>query len=174
MKKIYFAGKFKLDENKSMPLSQRLTQDFRAKILGDSEKLTYANDNLKLNNGHIYTGPFYCEQASNGDFTSTDCNVVLNAEYNAVSKSDIYVAIFDQKFSVGTIVELDWALEMNKEIVIFYEEEESQYDIKSEYWFAIANALSKSDKVQVFKFNDINQVVNVIKEGVIFSEVQRV
>lgn len=57
---------------------------------------------------------------------------------------------------------------MDKEIIIFYEEEESEHDIKSEYWFAIANALSKSNKVKVFKFNDINEVVNIIKEGVIF------
>lgn len=174
MKRIYFAGKFKLYENKSLPLAKRLEQDFRAKILENSEKLTYADDNLKLKNGFIYSGPFYCEQASNGDFTSTDCNVVLKAEYEAVSNSDIYFALFDQKFSVGTIVELDWAIEMNKEIVIFYKEEESEHDIKSEYWFAIANALSKSDKVKIFKFNDINKVVDMIKEGVIFNEIQRV
>lgn len=174
MKKIYFAGKFKLDKDKSIPLSQRLSQDFRAKILEDSKKLTYANDNLELSNGYIYSGPFYCEQASNGDFTSTDCNVVLKAEYEAVSKSDIYFSLFDQNFSVGTIVELDWAIKMDKEIIIFYEEEESEYDIKSEYWFAIANALLESNKVKVFKFNDIEKVVNIIKEGMIFNEIQRV
>ena len=127
-----------------------------------------------MSNGHIYSGPFYCEQASNGDFTSTDCNVVLNAEHEAVKKSDIYFALFDQKFSVGTIVELDRAIEMDKEIIIFYEEEESEHKIKSEYWFAIANALSKSKKVKVFKFNDINEVVNIIKEGVIFNKIQGV
>ena len=174
MKRIYFAGKFKLNKDASIPLSKRLEQDFRAKVLEDSNKLTYANNNLKLKNGYIYSGPFYCEQASNGDFTSTDCNVVLKAEYEAVSNSDIYLALFDQKFSVGTIVELDWAIEMNKEIIIFYEEEESEHDIKSEYWFAIANALAKSDKVKVYKFNDIHKVVNIIKEGVIFNEIQRV
>ena len=174
MKRIYFAGKFKLYKNKSLPLSKRLEQDFRAKILEDSKKLTYADNNLKLKNGHIYSGPFYCEQASNGDFTSTDCNVVLKAEYEAVSNSDVYFALFDQNFSVGTIVELNWAIEMNKEIVIFYKEEKSEHDIKSEYWFAIANALSRSDKVKVFKFNDINKVVNIIKEGMIFNEIQRV
>ena len=174
MKRIYFAGKFKIDKNKGKSLAERLEQDFRAKILEDSKKLTYADDNLKLNNGHIYTGPFYCEQASNGDCTSTDCNVVLNAEHEAVNNSDVYFAVFDQKFSVGTIVELDWAIEMDKEIIIFYEEEESKYDIKSEYWFAIANALSKSNRVKVFKFKDLDDVVNIIKEGVIFNEVQRV
>lgn len=171
MKKIYFAGKFNLLKDKSLPLEERLVNDFRTKILGNSKKLTYAEESLKLNNGHIYSGPFYCEQASNGDFTSTDCNVVLNAEYEAVSKSDIYFVLFDQKFSVGSIVELGWAISMDKDIIIFYEEEESAYDIKSDYWFAIADAISRSKKVKVFKFNDINNVIEKIKKGEIFNEV---
>lgn len=171
MKKIYFAGKFNLIKNNALSLEERLINDFRSKILGSSKKLTYADKNLKLDNGYIYSGPFYCEQASNGDFTSTDCNVVLKAEYEAVSKCDVYFVLFNQNFSVGSIVELDWALEMNKNIVIFYEEEESEYDIKSEYWFAIANALLKSKKVKVFKFNDINKVVDEIVKGEIFNEV---
>lgn len=39
MKRIYFAGKFKLDKNKKIPLSKRLEQDFRAKLLENSENL---------------------------------------------------------------------------------------------------------------------------------------
>ena len=94
MKKIYFAGKFKLDNNKTLPLEKRLRDDFRSKILGSSEKLKNAVSNgLILNNGYIYSGPFYCEKASNGDFTSNDCNTVLNEEYKAVEKSDIYFAL---------------------------------------------------------------------------------
>lgn len=171
MKKIYFAGKFKLDKDKSKTLSKRLEQDYRAKLLKDSKKLTYASKDLKLPSGHIYMGPFYCEQASNGDFTSTDCNVVLNAERESVSNSDVYFALFDQKFSVGTIVELDWAIEMDKEIIIFYEIEDSSYNIKSDYWFAIANAMNKSNKVKVYKFKDINKVIKILEKGSIFNEV---
>ena len=168
MKKVYFAGKFNLIKDKKLPLHERLVNDFRAKILEDSMKLTYASSNLYLNDKYQYTGPFYCEQASNGDFTSTDCNVVLNSEYESVSNCDIYLALFDENFSVGTVVELGWAVKMDKEIVIFYKEEDSHYDIKSEYWFAIADALKRSNKVKVYKFNDIESVVNQIKEGSCF------
>lgn len=171
MKKIYFAGKFNLDKNKEKSLDQRLVNDYRARILEDSKKLTYAKENLKLSNGYIYNGPFYCEMASNGDFTSTDCNVVLNSEYEAVNKSDVYFAVFDESFSVGTVVELSWAIALNKQIVIFYKEEESKYDIKSEYWFAIANALKHGNNVKVYKYRDINKIVEMIKEGVVFNEV---
>ena len=168
MKKVYFAGKFNLIKDKKLPLHKRLVNDFRAKILEDSMRLTYASSDLYINDKYQYTGPFYCEQASNGDFTSTDCNVVLNSEYESVSNCDIYLALFDENFSVGTVVELGWAVKMDKEIVIFYKEEDSNYDIKSEYWFAIADALKRSNKVKVYKFNDIESAVSQIKEGSCF------
>ena len=171
LKKIYFAGKFNLLKDKNLPLEERLVNDFRAIILGTPKKLTYADDNVKVKNKYIYKGPFYCEQASNGDFTSTDCNVVLNSEYKAVSDSDVYFAVFDENFSVGTVVELAWAIDMNKEIVIFYKEEESHYQIKSEYWFAIANAIKRGNKTKVYKFNDINEVIKEIEKGSIFDEI---
>ena len=50
MKKIYFAGKFDLIKDKNLPLDERLVNDFRSKILGDSKKLTYAAKDLKLDN----------------------------------------------------------------------------------------------------------------------------
>lgn len=164
MKKIYFAGKFNLKKDKSLPLSERLVNDFRSIILGDSKKLTYASDELYLGDKYKYAGPFYCEQASNGDYTSTDCNVVLNAEYASVKDSDIYLALFDENFSVGTIVELGWAIEMDKEIVILYKEEESHYQIKSEYWFAIGDALKRSKKVKVSGFLEIEEAILKIRK----------
>ena len=165
MRKVYFAGKFNLINDKSLSLKERLVNDFRSILLGDSYLLTYSKDNLKLNENYIYMGPFYCEQASNGDFTSTDCNVVLENEYKAVIDSDIYVVVFGDSFSVGSIVELNWALENNKEIVIIYKEEKSKYTIKSEYWFAIANALKRSNNVKLYKYSDdfeINQILNEV------------
>lgn len=171
MEKIYFAGKFNLLKDKTKSLEERLVNDYRSLILSSPKKLTYAKENLRLNDRYIYKGPFYCEQASNGDFTSTDCNVVINAEYDAVEDSDIYFALFDENFSVGTIVELGWAINMNKKIIIFYKEETSNYQIKSEYWFAIADAMKRSNRIRVYKFNDIIEVVNKIKEGSVFNEV---
>lgn len=171
MKKIYFAGKFNLDKDKSLSLDKRLREDFRSKILGNAKKLTCSDDNLLLNDKYKYAGPFYCEQASNGDYTSTDCNVVLNEEYKAVSNSDIYIAVFDENFSVGTIVELGWAISQNKKIFIFYKEEDSKYQIKSEYWFAIADALKRGKNVTVYGFDNIGEVLEIIREEVLNNEV---
>ncbi len=171
MKKIYFAGKFSLKKDNKLTLAEKLVDDFRSKILGDAKRLTYAEDNIKLNDKYVYSGPFYCEQASNGDYTSTDCNVVLNAEFASLENCDIFFALFDENFSVGTIVELGWAINMNKDIVIYYKEEDSKYQIKSDYWFAIADAIKRSDKVRVFGFRDREEIVGKIRKDVLEYEV---
>ena len=164
MKKVYFAGKFNLLKDKNLSLSNRLINDFRSLLLGDSKLLTLAKDDLKLNDKYIYSGPFYCEQASNGDYTSTDCNVVLEQEYKAVSNADVFVSVFGENFSVGTIVELSWALAQNKDIVILYQEEDSSYNIKSEYWFAIADALKKKSDIKVYKYKSQTEIATYLKE----------
>lgn len=162
MKKIYFAGKFNLLKDKTKTLEERLINDYRSIILNSSKKLTYAKTDLNINDNYQYTGPFYCEQASSGDFTSTDCNVVLNAEYDSIKNCDIFLVVFGENFSVGSIVELGWSLNMDKEIVILYKEEESSYQIKSEYWFAIADAIKRTSKIKVFKYNNENEIVEII------------
>ncbi len=168
MKKIYFAGKFSLTDELSRPLAERLRGDYRARLLGDPKKLVLAQEGLELPCGVIYAGPFYCEEASKGAYTSTDCRAVLAAEYRAVEGCDVYVAFFDRSFSVGTVVELGWALQMKKEIVICYRIERSAYDISSEYWFAIANAQAQSDRVRVFGFHSLDEAVKKLLEGEFF------
>lgn len=160
MKKIYFAGKFRKKRAKS--LAESLVLDYRAILLGSSELLTKYTKDLCIQNKFVYMGPFYCEQASNGDYTSTNCNDVLRAEYNAVKNSDLCFFVFDQSFSVGSVVELGWALQQNKEIVILYKKEASSYNIKSEYWFAIADAMQKSKKIKIISYETENEKLSAI------------
>lgn len=74
--------------------------------------------NLTVWETYRYGGPFYCEQASQGVFTSTDRVVVPTAERSFVENCDAYVAVFGDSFSVGTVVELGWAIELNKSIAV--------------------------------------------------------
>ncbi len=164
MKKVYFAGKFNKSKQKGLPLSAALSEDYRAKLLQDSKLLTYYQRNLVVGGKFEYAGPFYCEQASGGNFTSTDCNEVLNAEYNFILSSDIFAAVLGESFSVGSIVELGWALNAGKQIILLYQEEDSAYTIKSEYWFAIADALKRSKNLVVRKYKDYSEIVNLISK----------
>lgn len=163
MKKIYFSGKFNRLKYKNLSLAQSLVHDYRAKILKDAMLLSLYQENLNVDNRFIYAGPFYCEQASNGEYTSTDCITVLNAELKAVKECDVFFAVLDESFSVGTIVELEWALGFGKEIVILYKEEASSYQIKSEYWFAIADALRQKPDIKLHSFSSNDEMLSLIK-----------
>lgn len=162
MKKIYFSGKFNRLKQKGLTLEQSLAKDYRAQLLGSPTLLTKAQKSLTVDNRFIYTGPFYCEQASNGEYTSTDCSVVLNEELKAVQNSDVFIAVFDKSFSVGTIVELEWALSQNKDVVILYRPQNSVYQIKSEYWFAIADALRQNPDIKIHSFQTSKQMMKIM------------
>ena len=156
--KIFFAGKFDLSAS-GEELHQQLKNDYRSTLLGDSKKLAFADSSAKLKDYPIsYKGTFYCEKASNGDYTSTDCEVVSSEEIEAIMNADIFCCVFDLHFSVGTIVELIEAAFARKRIVIFYKNEDSNYAIKSEYWFAITRALkicqSNHTKIEVFGYDE--------------------
>ena len=149
--------------DRSLPLEQRLTQDYRSVLLGNPKHLTQYAPDLTVMENFRYGGPFYCEQASEGIFTSTDCVVVLNAERDSVKNSDIYIAVFGESFSVGTVVELGWAIEFDKDIVILYKRQESAYSIASEYWFAIADAIQRSKKVKVSSYIEESEIPNLLR-----------
>ena len=158
MKKIYFAGKFKFN-SKTGELSERLTDDYRSILLGSSLKLTYPSKNALLQNYPIhYCGPFYFEQASNGNFTSTDCLTVMKEEMETIQNSEIFCCVFDLNFSVGGVVELIEAAHMKKRIVVFYKNESNNYTIKSDYWFAICKAKDICEKNNtIFESFDYNE-----------------
>ena len=125
MKSIFCGGKFKLKEDKSLKLEERIKEDYRAYLLKDPKKFLYSHTGSIILDKYKYNGTFYCEKASNGDYTSTDCNTVLKEEYKALSESDIFLCVFDDTFSVGTVVELNWAVNLNKEIIICFKKKDN-------------------------------------------------
>ena len=171
MKSIFCGGKFKLKEDKSLSLAERIKEDYRAHLLKDPNKFLYAHTGSIILDKYKYNGTFYCEKASNGDYTSTDCNAVLNEEYKALSESDIFLCVFDDTFSVGTVVELNWAVNLNKEIIIcFQKKEDSPYSVKSEYWFAIVDALNRTKNVKIFSFSNNEELLDLILNKKIFKD----
>ena len=171
MKSIFCGGKFKLKEDKSLSLAERIKDDYRSHLLKDPNKFLYAHTGSIILDKYKYNGTFYCEKVSNGDYTSTDCNAVLNEEYKALSESDIFLCVFDDTFSVGTVVELNWAVNLNKEIIIcFQKKEDSPYSVKSEYWFAIVDALNRTKNVKIFPFSTHEELLDLILNKKIFKD----
>ncbi len=167
MKKVYLSGKFDKKTAPDTGLAQQLQNDWRAILLGNANRLVNSANDVMLNNKYIYCGPFYCEQASNGEFTSTDCTVVVSTEKAAVDNCDIFVAVFDENYSPGTVVELGWALNAEKQIYILYKNQDSKYVIKSEHWFAITDAQIRTKNIHVFSYNDKSEMLNKIKNKIL-------
>lgn len=167
MKKLYLSGKFNKSDDKKASLAQRLQNDFRAILLRDANLLVNAADNVQIGNKYLYCGPFYCEQASNGKFTSTECTVVVSSERVAVDNCDVFIAVFDENYSPGTIVELGWALNADKEIIILYKNQDSKYSIQSEHWFAITDAQMRTKTIQIFAYDTVNEMLDIIKNKIL-------
>jgi len=166
MKKFYFGGKFNKKEKaySGQALSERLSNDYRAKLLGDSTLLTYASEGLKLNDNMEYVGCFYCEKASDGHFTSVDCNEVVKSELEAIDRSDVFIAYFDENFSAGTIAELIYASVKNKEIRIFYKETATTYSIHSEYWFPMVMGSQLNKSLIMTKVESADEMLKIIMQ----------
>lgn len=171
IKQVFFAGKFTLNKDESLPLSERLQHDYRSKLLDNPILLAYAGEPRPLGNGFLYGGTFYSEKASDGNYTSNDCTTVIRAEYRAVAKCDVFVAVLDESFSTGTVVEIEWALLLEKAIVLYYRPGKiSPYRYKSEYWFVIADVVRRSNRVIVRSFEDQQQVVDELRKGEVLQE----
>lgn len=166
MKRIYFAGKFKKSK-KYTALEQILKNDYRAKILKNKTHMAYYIPDLKINDRYIYSGPFYCEQNEKGETSTTNCDIVLHTEFNQVKNCDIFVCIFNTNCSIGSVVELGWALNMHKKIFILYRKIPSVHEIPSEYWFAIADAQKRDNSVSVFEYSSQKELMKLLTQNIL-------
>lgn len=140
-------------------------------LIGDEEKFVNANDTSFVHNDAgekilQYIGPFYNEKASTGEFTSTDCEKVVDTENRLIENCDLFIAYFDETLSPGGITELIYAAMLNKRIIIFFKEEDDiSYSLKSSNWYPITFVLGKVDKCSVYKVSseqDIRGILNKI------------
>lgn len=129
MKKIYIAKRFEFDESHS------LKRDLRSLLLGDESFLLEDHSKtLKFLDGeYLYTGPFFNEKAAEHDLSASFGRIVVEAEKKSIDECDVFVVIFDNEVSPGSVTELIYAAMSGKTCHIFYQEDGN----KSENWFPI-------------------------------------
>lgn len=155
IKRVYIAAKFNKGNN--------FKDDFRSELVditvyNEESYIKDSNGNIKYN----YVGPFYCEQASNGDVTSTACNDIVKCENDAIEKCDEFIVYFDEHCSPGSITEIVLASLLNKKITIFFKETNSKYNIKSENWYPITFAMLKADKVSIKPIKSEKEIIDYV------------
>ena len=153
MKKVYIAGSFYKN-------GDSLKDDFRTELLGDEKKLwneceAYVNvfgETMK------YVGPFfYYPEREKTMEDLTEQEVVVKQEKEAVKNCDIFVGYLGEKSSHGTVAELMHAVELGKEVYLYYAKKENERDIKSEYWFPMlmAREIAKENDMR-FMMKEVN------------------
>ena len=171
MKKIYFAGHF-YKTHDATDVAQMLRFDYRAKLLGTPEHMAYHCDNLRINDKYLYCGPFYIEKTSDGKISATDSEVVISTEYSQVKSCDIFVVVFDKSLSTGAVTELAWAINHKKQIYILYIKQPSSHDIKSDYWFAIADAIRRNKNTTVIAYKKESEIIEIIKRNILKEHIK--
>ena len=166
-RKIYFGGVFPF-QYKEYSL-ERLSEDYRAKILGDTNKLAYMPDNtehsVEIQKDVQYIGPYYFYENNLG------ASDIVKTEYNMVENSTDVIFLLNDEGCPGSITELIHAAFAGKDIAIFYiksteaiEGAEPDNDIACRQWYPIICSKIISDKVKIFECTNKEEAIDKIKE----------
>ncbi len=83
----------------------------------------------------------------------------------------MFFRVLDASFSVGTVVEIEWAIQNKKPIIIFYKADQGKkYDFRSEYWFVIADVKDRAQKSLIVEYTLQTEVVNAVLQGNVFKD----
>ena len=135
---IYFGGNFEFQYKDYT--RELLAQDYRAKVLGDVEKLMRRPKDdfgyIELSDEVLYSGPYYFYE------DGVDGASIVKNEFNMVVRSTDVVFLLDNVNCPGTIAEMMHALFSNKRIWIFYvsqpqDEGEPEKEISNSNWYPI-------------------------------------
>lgn len=162
--KVYFASKF---IKKELNGSISFEEDFRTKLLQDSDKLNNYNYNSFIFDKYQYIGPFYNEKASTGNLTNKECEQVVNCENKLIDRCDIFMAYLDEKKSPGTITELVYASLIRKKIIVFYKpDKNNNYSINTDSWYPIVFSKEQigKDNIDIIPVNNTDEVVSYLQK----------
>lgn len=138
MKIIYFGGNFEF-QYKDYSID-KLAKDYRAKILGDVNKLLHTPNNMSKTVGLgydlFYCGPYYFYEEG------VDGSSIVSNEYSMVDWCTDAIFLIDNTNIPGTITEIIHAAMLRKRITIFYvkkqlDEGEPENDICSSNWYPL-------------------------------------
>lgn len=145
-KLIYFGGNFEFQYKDFKP--ELMKDDYRAKILGDINKILYQPENTqkirRLGKCTYYVGPYYFYE--NG----LDGSNVVKTEIDMVNRCTHAVFLVDNTNMPGTVAEIIHASLIKKKIAIFYvkqllDEGEPEKEICSANWYPLQFAKQIAD-----------------------------
>lgn len=127
--KIFCSGRFSVEN--SVKLQEALRLDYRARLLGDVNRLLYPSACCMVNNYIEYLGPFYFE------CDKLFAREVVVTERKMIDVCTDAVFVFDEEDCAGSIAELIYAASLHKRIHIFYVKHIERENIQTPLWYPI-------------------------------------
>ena len=156
--KVFCGGRFHfdyLDED----YVQKASEDYRAILLGDVNKLLRGSGIMKLQ-GHLsYVGPYYFETEGMID------RDIVEAEMRMIEECDIAFFLLEDGICPGTVSEMIFAATMQKRVCVVYvrNEEETESSLRSACWYPINMCMSiNKSGTEVITCDDYEQANNTI------------
>lgn len=155
--KLYCGGVFPFDcRDEGYVESAR--DDFRARLLGDVEKLLQKSDGVQINDNVTYIGPFYYETK---DMCDRD---IVATEVDMIHRCTDAVFLLDDGLCPGTIGEMVFAAGLSKNVHVFYvvHEEETESELMSPCWHPMILSMLINKNAHVAMCKDMEEAVERI------------
>ena len=159
--KLYCAGAFSFDYlEKNYKKKEKM--DYRAKILGNINLLLAKQDYVILKPNLYYIGPFYFETDGMID------ELIVKEEIKMIKNCTHIIFLLDSGCCPGTIAELIFAVNLKKDISIFYikrkDNEETESDLHTPCWFPIIISKLNNKNTKIIRCKDYNEATKKIKK----------
>ena len=155
--KLYCGGVFPFD-CRDEGYVESAKGDFRARLLGDVEKLLQKSDGIQINDNVTYIGPFYYETK---DMCDRD---IVETEVDMIRRCTDAVFLLDDGLFPGTIGEMVYASGLSKNVHVFYvvHEEETESGLMSPCWHPMILSLLINKNAHVTMCKDMDEAVERI------------
>ena len=130
MEYLYCGGRFDFDYLNE-GYEQRAAEDFRAKLLGNVQKLLRNAGDVVLSDRLTYVGPFYFETDGMLD------REIVETEKREIERCTLALFLLDDGTCPGTVGEMVYAASLHKELHVFYLQDrgETESTLASPCWY---------------------------------------
>lgn len=156
--KLFCSGRFYFDCCDTDYIT-KASLDYRAKLLGDVNKLLYPQTAYEVNGRVQYIGPFYyeCEDMKAQNVVSSECRMIRECTHA--------VFILDKADAPGSIAELIYAASLQKNIYIFYielsKEMETESELHTPNWYPILMCKQLNPKTTLIACRSVTEAENL-------------
>lgn len=160
--KIFCGGRFHFDYLEEEYI-QKASEDYRAILLGDVNRLLRGSGTLKINDRISYVGPYYFETEGMID------RDIVETEMRMIEECDIAFFLLEDGACPGTVSEMIYAATLQKRMCMVYirNEEETESSLRSSCWYPInmCRSINKSE-TEVFPCIDREHAERIMLEQI--------